>query len=152
MPLHSSHTDELRQVNKDITSQMTPELPLAEQTRRIAEAFRVYAQASGGHYPQTRYISSSVQVELSARLGLHDWPPTREQFRTGPFAVGHAGFREVQSIETYRPDVVYNGKTVGPGDKDKVLLRWKLDDGRYAVIYGDLHSETVTAQRLSTLR
>ena len=51
-----------------------------------------------------------------------------------------------------RPDVVYNGKTVGPCDKDKVLLRWKLDDGRYAVIYGDLHSETVTAQRLATLR
>ena len=41
--------------------------------------------------------------------------------------------------------------TVGPGDKDKLLLRWKLDDGRYEVIFGDLRSETVTAKRLHAL-
>jgi hypothetical protein len=41
--------------------------------------------------------------------------------------------------------------TVGPSDKDKVLLRWKLDDGRYEVIFGDLRFETVTAQRLHDL-
>jgi hypothetical protein len=51
----------------------------------------------------------------------------------------------------YRREVVYNGRTVGPNDKDKILLRWKLDDGRYAVIYGDLHHETVTAERLKAL-
>ncbi len=53
------------------------------------------------------------------------------------------------AVDEKRP--AYHGKTVGPKDKDKVLLRWKLDDGRYEVIFGDLHSETMTAERLRAL-
>jgi len=49
------------------------------------------------------------------------------------------------------PDAMYYGKTVRPGDKDKILARWKLDDGRYEVIYGDLRAETVTAESLRAL-
>jgi len=37
----------------------------------------------------------------------------------------------------------YFGATVRPGDSDAVLMRWKLDDGRSRVIYGDLRTETV---------
>ncbi len=37
----------------------------------------------------------------------------------------------------------YFGATVKPGDAKAVLLKWKLDDGRYRVIYGDLRAETV---------
>ncbi|MBN1347679.1 MAG: hypothetical protein JXQ73_33640 [Phycisphaerae bacterium] len=37
----------------------------------------------------------------------------------------------------------YFGATVRPGDSQGVLLRWKLDDGGYRVIYGDLRAETV---------
>ena len=127
-------------------------LPLAEEMRKIGEAFRVYAEACGGRYPPSRCTS--------AAMWSWPWPAgwacltgrrRRNKRAAGPFAVARAGFREVQNIETYRPDVVYNGKTVGPRDKDKVLLRWKLDDGRYAVIYGDLHGETLTAGRLQTV-
>jgi hypothetical protein len=49
------------------------------------------------------------------------------------------------------PDAAYYGKTVGPKDTHKVLFRWKLDDGRYRVLYGDLRFETITADRLRTL-
>jgi len=42
-------------------------------------------------------------------------------------------------------DPAYYGETVDPGDANKVLLRWKLDDGQYRVIFGDLHADTVTA-------
>ena len=61
------------------------------------------------------------------------------------------GLGEVISILAHNTDPAYNGKTVGPNDKDKVLLRWKLDDGGYEVIFGDLHAETVTAERLRAL-
>jgi len=44
-----------------------------------------------------------------------------------------------------KKDPAYYGETVKPGDADKVLLRWKLDDGRYRVIFGDLHADTVKA-------
>ncbi|MFZ2147057.1 MAG: hypothetical protein WAV28_07540 [Sedimentisphaerales bacterium] len=45
----------------------------------------------------------------------------------------------------------YYGQTVGPDDTNKVLLRWKLDDGQYRVIYGDLSIKNVTAEELAEL-
>ena len=48
-------------------------------------------------------------------------------------------------------DPVYYGENVMPGEADLILLRWRLDDGSYSVIYGDLRTETVTAERLAEL-
>jgi hypothetical protein len=45
----------------------------------------------------------------------------------------------------------YYGETVRPGDTDKVLFRWKLNDSQYRVIFGDLHAETVTKEKLAEL-
>ncbi len=44
-------------------------------------------------------------------------------------------------------DFAYNGQTVRVSDAEKILFRWKLDDGRYHVIYGDLRSEMVADRR-----
>jgi hypothetical protein len=38
-----------------------------------------------------------------------------------------------------------------PKDADKVLMRWKVSDSEYRVIYGDLHAETVTPEKLAEL-
>ena len=50
-----------------------------------------------------------------------------------------------------KKDPAYYGKTVTPEDANKVLLRWKISDNKYRVIYGDLHAETVTAKKLTEL-
>ena len=50
-----------------------------------------------------------------------------------------------------KKDPAYYGKIVTSKDVDKVLLRWKLSDNEYRVIYGDLHAETVTPEKLSEL-
>jgi hypothetical protein len=50
-----------------------------------------------------------------------------------------------------KKEPAYYGKTVTPKDTDKVLLRWKLSDGEYRVIYGDLHAATVATEKLSEL-
>ena len=50
-----------------------------------------------------------------------------------------------------RKDPAYYGKTVTPKDTDKVLLRWKLDDDHYRVIFGALSVKTVTAEELADL-
>jgi hypothetical protein len=47
--------------------------------------------------------------------------------------------------------LAYYGETVGPDNADKVLLRWKLDNGPYRVIFGDLSVKTVTAEELAEL-
>ena len=51
-------------------------------------------------------------------------------------------------MENENKEPVYYGETVKLGDSNKVLLRWKLDDGQYQVIYGDLHAETVTKEKM----
>ena len=48
-------------------------------------------------------------------------------------------------------DPAYYGKTVTPKDGDKVLVRWKVSDNEYRVIFGDLRAKTVTAEQLTEL-
>ena len=50
-----------------------------------------------------------------------------------------------------KKDPAYYGKAVTPKDADKVLLRWKVSDKEYRVIFGDLHAQTVTAEKLAEL-
>lgn len=56
-----------------------------------------------------------------------------------------------QELVEDNKDPVYYGETVKPGDSSKVLLRWKLDDGQYRVIFGDLSVKNVTSQELALL-
>jgi len=49
-------------------------------------------------------------------------------------------------------EAVYFGDKADLNDADAVLLQWKLPDGRYEVILGDLHRETVTAEELIKLQ
>jgi hypothetical protein len=56
-------------------------------------------------------------------------------------------FRLIQD----KKDPAYYGKTVTPKDAGKVLMRWKLSDNKYHVIFGDLHTETVSPDRLTNL-
>ena len=50
-----------------------------------------------------------------------------------------------------KKDAAYYGRNVTPKDPDKVLLRWKVSDSEYRVIFGDLHAETVSPERLAEL-
>jgi hypothetical protein len=50
-----------------------------------------------------------------------------------------------------KKEPVYYGETVGPGDADAVLLRWKVSDDQYRVIYGDLTARNVSAEQLTQL-
>jgi len=54
-------------------------------------------------------------------------------------------------IKLAKKDSAYFGKTVTPKDANKVLMRWKVSDNKYRVIFGDLHTKTVTPARLAEL-
>jgi hypothetical protein len=49
-------------------------------------------------------------------------------------------------------DVVYYGDSVDPQDSNAVLIQWKLSDGEYRVIFGDLRERTVSAEELIRLQ
>jgi len=48
-------------------------------------------------------------------------------------------------------DPVYYGDVVTPDDGDAVLLRWKVSDSEYRVIWGDLTTENIPAEELAEM-
>jgi len=50
-----------------------------------------------------------------------------------------------------KKDPTYYGKTVTPKDTNKVLMRWKVLDNEYRIIFGDLSTKTVTTEELAEL-
>ncbi len=48
-------------------------------------------------------------------------------------------------------DPAYYGKDVTPGDANAVLMRWKISDDTYRVIFGDLSVENVSAEQLKEM-
>jgi hypothetical protein len=49
-------------------------------------------------------------------------------------------------------ETAYYGDTADPEDPNAVLMQWKLPDGRYRIIFGDLRERTVTAEELVKLQ
>jgi hypothetical protein len=129
--------------------------PVDEQVRKITEGLKLYGKHSGGHYPRVKMLYGDVTRDELVKLSGAPYPPRTKEDLNDPRVtmINDAtwGFSHINSILRDNADSAYHGKTVGPEDKDKVLLRWKLDDGTYEVIYGDLRSEAVPAGRLRTL-
>jgi hypothetical protein len=66
--------------------------------------------------------------------------------------------RPVQSLSMFymtlvqeKKEPAYYGDVVGPKDANQVLMRWKVSDSEYRVVFGDLRVETVTAEKLAEL-
>ena len=122
---------------------------------------RTFARYNNGRYPQVPVVFVSEQGEvLRQKMGLdqsvggfeqpvpgQDWAATKE----AEFAHGSYGLNYVQNAQTSESECRYRGESVTSRDATRVLLRWKRRDGRYQVIFGDLKTEIVAADRLKTL-
>jgi outer membrane lipoprotein-sorting protein len=132
-----------------------PATPVDEQVKKITKGLKLYAKYSGGHYPRVKMLYGDVTRDEFVKLSGAPYPPRTDADLKDPRVkdVYDAtwGFGTINSILRENADAVYHGRTVGPDDKDKVLFRWKLDDGSYEVIYGDLRAEAAPAGRLRSL-
>ena len=137
------------------TENVRPATPIDDQVHKITEGLKLYAKYSGGHYPRVKMLYGDVTRDEFVKLSGVPYPPQKEKDFADPRVkeVNDAtwGFATINTILRENADAAYHGKTVGPDDKDKVLFRWKLDDGSYKVIFGDLKSETVAPGRLRVL-
>ncbi|MFC1783061.1 hypothetical protein ACFL02_05695, partial [Planctomycetota bacterium] len=125
-----------------------------ETGEAAVDGFGVYAELSGGIYPSDLTMPDFVQ-ELTEMLdakkqdGTLPEQPEKEMINgitslslMGPFFGG---------LGAEDRDPAYYGDTVTAADTDKVLFRWKLEDGNYRVIFGDLSMLDVTAEILKEL-
>ena len=123
---------------------------------KIVEGLKIYAKYAGGHYPRVTMLYGDVTRDELVRLSGAPYPPRKaadsQDARLWDVYKGVEGFARINSILRDNPDAAYHGKTVGPEDKDKVLLRWKADEeGGYHVLFGDLRFETMGLARLRML-
>ena len=99
---------------------------------------------------------------IGFRLGWDAWQKDRAALAAWAQEVGFdlidlgkPSADEVKTVKAAGVDVVsvdrHDWSDLIDADAGKVLMRWQLDDGNYRVIFGDLHTETVNAQRLALL-
>ncbi|MBN2316388.1 MAG: hypothetical protein JXM79_20845 [Sedimentisphaerales bacterium] len=101
----------------------------------LKSANREFVLKTGFNFSSYKDMSDEERTRKTSELGLM-------------FVVPYAFYK---SLAEQNKEPAYYGEIVKPGDVDKVLLRWKLDDGQYRVIYSDLHAETVSPERLAEL-
>ena len=128
----------------------------AEQVAMICEAFQIYADLLDGHYPRIAKIyPDRVCQEIRKRYGFDPFgPKTDEVTRSKEYVLinkASMGFGWLFSHFKSNVDIKYYGRQVGPEDTDKILVRWKLDDERYQVIFGDLRSKIMSKDSLESI-
>ena len=136
----------------------TSDVKTDQITQYVVYGLSTYAKYNNGKYPAVKFIYGDEQGEaLRKIMGMNrdaqGWLQPNKDVKwanpkDGEFAHGSYGMTWINSIQRDFPEGVYNGKTVTPRDSTKVLLRWRLDDGDYRVIFGDLSTSTVSPARL----
>jgi len=140
---------------KGYTDRTKPQEELATQIAKITAAFKQYAELSGGHYPRVKMVYGDVTQAEMRKLGGYEGPVQTEWFPQkvyGEILAVTGGLARINTILRENPDASYHGIDVGPSDADKVLMRWKLPDGNYQLLYGDLRSEVVSADSPMSLK
>jgi hypothetical protein len=122
-----------------------------ESGAQLVEGLAYFAESSGGRYPaqltvrdilnEVGAIYKTLSANGAAVVQVDD--DQIVNLKLGADYLGRLG------AEGKEP--AYYGATVTPADVDKVLVRWKLDDHQYRVIFGDLRIEDVSPQRLAEL-
>ncbi len=112
-----------------------------------------------GKYPEIiRRFNFSVlrsaleKSETPAAMRLKGLTEDEIRNKLADFLMPIAGIGRFYRLLQYdKKDPAYYWKIVTPKDTDKVLMRWKVSDNEYRVIFGDLHAETVSPEKLAEL-
>lgn len=109
------------------------------------EGLRIFADVVGRYPSNLAYESLKVE--------LWDSPGARKR-EVGDMVVDMFRIRMASMYygELVKDDraVVYFGDQVGPGDAERVLMRWRMGD-EYRVVFGDLQTDTVSGEQLLEL-
>ncbi len=120
------------------------------------EGLRLFASFAGA-YPVNlnKETLDREALHLAGNLVRSSWKALPEDERSRKITelasiAGRVGFFYRTLVDENR-DLAYYGETVGLDDTNKVLLRWKLDNGQYRVIFGDLGIKNITPEELAEL-
>ena len=127
----------------------TVDLTRTESGEQLVDGLRYFAGLTDGKYPAKLTIGDFLgEIDEIYKAKSSDMSFQLDDAKIVDLKYGAQHFGK---LEAEGKEPVYSGATVTAADSDKVLLRWKLDDGQYCVIFGDLRIEDVSAGRLAEL-
>lgn len=107
----------------------------------VVNALKLFAEMSGGKYPQVKMIYGDVTRNKMMELAGFTAQEPQEWLRSDRYVEivqATRGFALMNEIMATDADAVYDGLTVTAVDKDKVLFQWNTDSGSPMKIWGDL--------------
>jgi outer membrane lipoprotein-sorting protein len=110
------------------------------------QGLRTFSEITGGRYPSSMAILTAVNEVWKARSGKN---VSREEIEKGITVQSTCAF--YGELERDNKDPAYYGGRVTSNDVNAVLMRWKISDNQYRVIFGNLTSENVSSEQLAEL-
>ncbi len=162
-------------IPEDFTAFATDGIKMPGMSEQDAiEGLRLFSEMSG------RYPGKITLVELGQEISalsqdmenmkyltdklkklteeLSQTQMTEEEIRNAVMKKSFEIMQPIQSpgwfyvmLVTDKKEPAYYGQSVTPDDADAVLMRWKISDNEYRVIFGDLSVGNVTAEELAAL-
>ncbi len=121
-------------------------MELAVDEEHCIEALRLFSKIVG-HYPST-LAYETLKVELWDSSGARKEDVGTMVARMFQIRLASTFFGDLVHDEK---EVVYFGHSVRCNDAASVLMRWKIGDDQYRVVWGDLQASTVTGAQLLQL-
>jgi hypothetical protein len=130
--------------------------PINEET--VILTLQRFSEVANGGYP-TGLATPAALFELkqiyTKRVGgkLFFWEEEHFEWEDYAFLQSHLQVtgRFFGDLFLEYEDVVYHGNVVTANDLELPLLRWKISDDEYRVLFGDLRIEDVSAADLAEL-
>jgi hypothetical protein len=127
-------------------------MPSMQDVNAFTDGMRMAAKWTGGKYPSSISMVSGMQEVSEA------WKQYRDPNAGQPSKEDMQDLMKVQMAYMFYAELIkadkdpcYYGAVVTALDTDAVLLRYKIDDANYRVVYGDLTAENVSTEQLAEL-
>lgn len=140
-------------VPPDYTMEAEVTMPSGDEASAI-EGLQIFAEYASGRYPsemKSLTVSQELWKAFREKSGNdpNKWPSEEQILQTSMNSNAPVIF--YNQLDQTGKDPAYYGKDVTAGDANAVLMRWKISEGQYRVIYGDLTIEDVNAQQLKEM-
>jgi len=125
-----------------------------ESGEAVVDGLRLFAELTDGKFPSDLIVGNLFE-EIAAALENFEAQGGQLDSSNRQLTENMLNLRMIGhfygGIKEHGADPAYYGDTVNIQDTDKVLMRWKMSDDKYRVIFGDLHIEDVSAEKLAQL-
>jgi hypothetical protein len=118
----------------------------------IIDVLRLFVEYAGGKYPaslKTMTVAKAIAPALRKKFPRGSPEPSKELIARF-MKVDRVGMMYT-TLEKDGKDPAYYGDKVSAESPEAVLFRWKISDDTYRVVFGDLKTEDVSAEKLAEL-